>query len=35
MEWHFIEDAEGVEMYQRVEESVPYLKKLLEKPVNP
>jgi len=34
-EWHFIEDAEGVEMYQRVEESVPYLQKLLEKPVNP
>jgi hypothetical protein len=34
-EWHFIEDAEGVEMYQRVEKSVPYLKKLLEKPVNP
>lgn len=33
--WHFIEDAEGAEMYQRVEESVPYLRKLLEKPENP
>jgi len=29
-EWHFIEDAEGVEMYQRLEESIPYLRKLLE-----
>ena len=29
-EWHFIEDAEGVEMYKRVEDSVSFLKKLLE-----
>jgi len=29
--WHFMEDAERVEMYQRVEESIPYLRKLLEK----
>jgi len=34
-EWHFIEDAEGAGMYQRVEESIPYLRKLLEEPVNP
>jgi predicted type IV restriction endonuclease len=34
-EWHFIEVAEGVERYQRVEESVTYLRKLLEEPMNP
>ena len=33
--WHFIEDAQGVEMYQRVEESVPFLRKLLGKSANP
>jgi len=33
--WHFIEDAEGVERYQRVEESVLYIRKLLEEPMNP
>jgi hypothetical protein len=32
-EWHFIEDAKGVEMYQRVEDSVPYLRKLIEEPM--
>lgn len=34
-EWHFIEEAEGFKMYQRVEESVPYLRKLVEKRVKP
>lgn len=29
-EWRFIEDEEGTDKYVRVEESVPYLKKLLE-----
>lgn len=29
-EWHFIEEAETVDVYQRVEESVLYLQKLLE-----
>ena len=30
-DWHFIEDAEGFQMYQRVGDGVPFLKKLLEK----
>jgi len=30
-EWHFIEDGEGIDMYKRVEDSVPYLTKLLDK----
>lgn len=29
--WHFIEDGDGIDMYKRVEESIPYLKKLLDK----
>lgn len=33
-EWRFIEEAEGA-MYKRVEEGVPYLKKLLEEPASP
>ena len=33
-EWNFIEEIEGTDKYERVEESVPYLQKLLEKPVD-
>jgi len=33
-EWRFIEETEG-SMYKRVEESVPYLKTLLEEPASP
>lgn len=32
MEWRFIEKAGGADMYQRVEDSVPYLKEHIEKP---
>ena len=32
--WHFIEDADKADMYQRVDESIPYLQKLIEKTVN-
>ncbi len=34
-EWRFIEEVEGTDKYKRVEESVPYLKKLLENPASP
>lgn len=34
-EWHFIEDAEGIGMYQRVEDSVPFLRKLFGEPPKP
>jgi len=30
-EWQFIEEEKGTDKYVRVEESIPYLKKLFEK----
>jgi hypothetical protein len=30
-EWRFIEETEGADKYRRVEESIPYLKRLFEK----
>ena len=34
-EWHFIEEVQGAEKWQRVEESIQFLRKLLEEPPNP